>query len=114
MRRREFISLLGGVAAWPLTARAQQDAGVRRIGVLNGSEDGPGLQARVAILREALRELGWTDGHNVRIDVRFGAANAETIRKAVAELIALAPDVILAGSGLVLESPIGDQETPRL
>ena len=102
MRRRDFISLLGSVTAWPLTARAQQDAGVRRIGVIVGSEDGPSMQARIAIIREALRELGWTDGHNVRIDVRSGTADAETIRKAVAELVALAPDVILAGNGRVL------------
>ena len=103
MQRREFITLIGAVAAaWPLVTRAQQDAGVRRIGAIIGSEDQPSLQARVAIFREAFRELGWIDGRNVRIDVRFGVANAENIRKAVAELIALAPDVILAGSGAVL------------
>ena len=105
MRRRDFIKgTLGSAAMWPLGANAQQDGSVRRIGALFGSEDRPAQQARLEIFRQALGELGWTDGRNVRIVVRYGAANTEIIRKAAAELIALAPDLILASSGAVLGS----------
>jgi len=101
LKRREFISLLGGVAAaWPLAARAQQAGGVRRIGVLMNlaSEDAEG-QARLAAFHQGLQQLGWTVGRNVQIDYRWGAGNADRIRKFAAELVALAPDVILsAGS----------------
>jgi putative ABC transport system substrate-binding protein len=98
MRRREFISLLGGVAAaWPLAARAQQGERMRRIGVLMvQAADDPEGQARLTALLRGLQELGWTDGRNVRIDTRWNAANADAIRKHVAEFVALAPDVILA------------------
>ena len=102
MRRREFIRLLGGAAAaWPLAARAQQ--GVRRIGVLHtGAADDPIGQARNAAFLQRLNELGWTEGRNVRIDVRWPAADADRIHKYVAELVALEPDVILAtGSATV-------------
>ena len=101
LKRREFISLLGGVAAaWPRAARAQQAGGVRRIGVLMNlaSEDAEG-QARLAAFHQGLQQLGWTVGRNVQIDYRWGAGNADRIRKFAAELVALAPDVILsAGS----------------
>ena len=96
MRRREFIGLLGGAAAWPLVARAQQAERVRRIGVLMGIANDPEGQARVAAFVQRLQELGWTDGRNVRIDTRWGSGDAERIRRYAAELAALAPDVILA------------------
>ena len=96
-KRREFITLFGGAAAWPITARAQQGERMRRIGVLFGAgvDDGD-LQARHAAFLQALQQLGWTDSGNVRIDTRFGAGNADNIRRYAAELATLAPDVILA------------------
>jgi ABC transporter substrate binding protein len=101
VRRREFISLLGGAAAaWPLAARAQQRDGMRRIGILSNlaSDDAEG-QARLAAFHQGLQQLGWTVGRNVQIDYRWGAGDADRIRKFAAELIVLAPDVILsAGS----------------
>jgi putative ABC transport system substrate-binding protein len=100
LHRREFITLIGGAAAaWPLTARAQQPEKMRRIGVLmpNAADD-PEYQARMAAFLQGLAQLGWIDGRNVRIDTRWGVADAERIRKYAAELVALAPDVILAHS----------------
>jgi putative tryptophan/tyrosine transport system substrate-binding protein len=96
MRRREFITLLGGAAAWPLAARAQQGERMRRIGVLiSGSiANDPELLDRRAAFLQGLQQLGWTDGGNIRIDIREGAGNADTISKYAAELAALAPDVI--------------------
>ena len=104
MRRREFITLLGGVAAaWPLTARAQQPERMRRIGVLLPQvEDSAAGQARIAALLQELQRLGWTDGRNVQIDIRWAGANAENIRKHAAELAALAPDIILANGSVVV------------
>jgi putative ABC transport system substrate-binding protein len=99
MRRREFITLLGGVAAWPLAARAQQPDRMRRIGALAGIADDAEGQARFAAFQQGLQQLGWTEGHNVRIDYRWGGGDADNIRKHAAELAALAPDVILAGGG---------------
>jgi putative ABC transport system substrate-binding protein len=104
MKRREFITLLGGAAAaWPLAARAQQPERMRRIGVLEGLvADDPNVQALHAAFLQGLQELGWTEGRNVRIDTRWTAGNADNVRKYAAELIALAPDVILATGSLVL------------
>jgi putative tryptophan/tyrosine transport system substrate-binding protein len=104
MRRREFIMLLGGAAAaWPLAARAQQSDRVRRIGVLHslaaGDTEG---QARLTAFVQGLQELGWTDGRNVRIDYRWTAGDPEHARRYAAELVALAPDVILAVGGAVV------------
>ena len=97
MRRREFITLLGGAAAWPLAARAQQDDRLRRIGVLiNLAADDPQGQVRLAAFQQGLQQLGWTDGHNLRIDTRWTAGNADNIRKYATELAVLAPDVIFA------------------
>ena len=98
MKRREFITLLGGAAAaWPLAARAQQAERMRRIGVLmTAAADDPEVQARVAAFLQGLAQLGWTVGRNVRIDIRWAAGNADDIRRHAAELVALAPDVILA------------------
>ena len=105
MKRREFIALLGGaVAAWPIVAHTQQADRVRRIGVLVGaSADGMDAQARQAVFLQGLQQLGWTDGRNVRIDYRWGAANADDIRKYAAELVALTPDVILAAGNAPVE-----------
>src|SRR5215468_10388656 len=101
MRRRELITLLGGTAvAWPLAARAQQGERMRRIGVLFGpAADDQDNKVRLAAFQQRLQQLGWTDGHNARIDYRFAAANPENYRKYAAELVALAPDVILAPGG---------------
>ena len=104
MRRREFIGLVGSAAvAWPLAARAQQDDRLRRIGVLMPlATDDPEAKARLAAFAQGLRELGWTDGRNVRVDTRLSAGNADEISKYAAELVALAPDVILAAGGAVV------------
>jgi putative ABC transport system substrate-binding protein len=99
MRRREFITLLGGAATWPRTVRAQQSERRRRIGVLMPSAaDDPEFQARMTAFLQELAQLGWLDGRNVRIDTRWGVADADRNRKYAAELAALAPDVILANS----------------
>jgi putative ABC transport system substrate-binding protein len=98
MRRREFITLIGGAAAaLPLAAQAQQAEGVRRIGLLTGiaGEDAQ-TKIRIAAFLLELQKLGWTEGRNVQIDIRAGAGNLATTRKYAAELVALAPDVILA------------------
>jgi putative ABC transport system substrate-binding protein len=97
--RRELLVALGGAAAaWPLVARAQQGERVRRIGVLMVSADDPEGQARVTALKQGLQNLGWTDGRNIQIETRFGGADAGRIRVQAAELVALAPDV-LVGQG---------------
>ena len=98
MKRREFITLLGGASVWPLAARAQQGERMRRIGVLMVSADDPEGQARVTALKQGLQDLGWTDGRNIQIETRFGGADAGRIRVQAAELVALAPDV-LVGQG---------------
>ena len=98
MRRREFIILLGGAAvAWPLAARAQQPDRMRRVGVLvSRIADDPEEQARLAAFVQGLQKLGWTEGRNVRIDYRWAAGDADRSRTYAAELVALAPDVIVA------------------
>ena len=97
MKRRTFITLLGGAAAaWPLAVRAQQPERMRRIGLLlTAAADDPESLARVGAFLQGLQELGWTDGRNVRLEYRWGSGDAERIRKYAAELVALAPDVIL-------------------
>ena len=97
MRRREFITLLGGTAAWPLGAHAQQPERMRRIGVLQNlaAEDAEG-QVRLTAFGQGLQQLGWTVGRNVRIDYRWSLGDAERIRKGVADIVALSPDIILA------------------
>jgi putative tryptophan/tyrosine transport system substrate-binding protein len=103
MRRRDFIGIFGSAAAWPLAARAQQGERMRRIGMLmTAAADDPESLARVGAFLQALAQLGWTIGRNVRIESRWGAGNAELIRKHAVEFAALAPDVILAhGSSTV-------------
>ena len=96
MQRREFITLIGGAAMWPLAARAQQDQRVRRIGVLMMTGVDTEQQANVATFRQALEQLGWTDGRNVRIEIRWGGGKPREIRRHANELVALAPDVIVA------------------
>jgi ABC-type uncharacterized transport system substrate-binding protein len=97
MRRRELITLLGGAAAWPLAAQAQQPERMRRVGMLlTAAADDPESLARVGAFLQALAQLGWTVGRNLRIESRWGAGNAEVIRKHAVEFAALAPDVILA------------------
>ena len=97
MRRREFIPLLGGAAAWPLAARAQQGNRVRRIGMLisGRDENDPQTKANLSALTQALADLGWTDGHNVRMDLRWGGADVNRIRALAGELVGLQPDIIV-------------------
>ena len=97
MRRREFIAGLGGAAAWPLAARAQQADRVRRIGVLMAfDENDPEAKAHLSAFTQGLAELGWTDGRNLRMDVRWAAGNVDRARMFAKELVDLQPDVILA------------------
>src|SRR5262249_34200734 len=98
MRRRDFITLLSGAAAaWPLAARAQQPERMRRIGVLMDlAENDPEGQARLAAFLQGLQQLGWTDGRNVRIDTLWTAGDPDRTRRQAAELIALAPDIVVA------------------
>src|SRR5262245_20278484 len=98
MRRREFITLLGGAAAWPLAANAQPER-MRRIAVLTGSgvdADDADMRARFGAFQQALQELGWTQGRNVQFDFRFGSGDPDAIRRHATEMVALSPDVILA------------------
>jgi ABC-type uncharacterized transport system substrate-binding protein len=112
LKRREFITLLGGAAAArPLTARAQQGERVRRIGVLMGqAADDPEGQARIAAFHQGLQEWGWTIGRNVRIDIRWETGDADRIRRYAAELVALAPEVILASASAAMTAV---QQTSR-
>jgi putative ABC transport system substrate-binding protein len=96
IRRREFITVLGGAAAWPLAARAQQGDRVRRIAVLMGpDENDPVVKPRLSAFTQALADLGWTEGRNVRIDLRWGGANINRIRALVQELVGSQPDIIV-------------------
>jgi putative ABC transport system substrate-binding protein len=99
MKRRDFIALLGGATTWPVVARAQQREHMRRIGFILSTlpADDPEGQARITAFVQGLQQLGWTDGRNLRIDFRWGLGDAELLRRYSVELIALAPDVLLAG-----------------
>ena len=105
MRRRDFIRMVGSAAAtWPFAARAQQREPLRRVAVLEPiAKDTPGAQARYKAFLQAFEELGWTDGRNVQIVARWGGGNDVEMCKYAHELVALAPDVILAGGGTVVE-----------
>jgi len=95
MRRREFITLLGGAAAWPFAARAQQR--IRRVGVLLGlAADDPESSRRVTVFAQTLQQLGWSEGRDLHVESRWGAGDVGLIQKYAAELVALAPDAILA------------------
>jgi putative tryptophan/tyrosine transport system substrate-binding protein len=103
MRRREFIALIGGAAVWPVAARAQQSDRGPRVGVLLSiAENDPEAERRIQAFRQGLQELGWTEGRNVRVEYRFGAADAGRIAAQVAELVALKPDVIVGNSTSVV------------
>src|SRR5215471_6612758 len=106
MRRRDFIKgIVGSATAWPLVARARQGEHMRRIGVLLArSANDPEGQAYVAAFLQGLQELGWSDGRNVTIDIRWFTGNSADARKYAAELVALAPDVILANASYALAS----------
>ena len=114
LHRREFITLLGGAAAaWPVAARAQQSERMRRIGVLVGNlpAGDPEWQARGNAFVQGLQERGWSDGRNLRIEYRWGLGDPDRLRKYATELVALAPDVILAagrprGSGVATIQPL--------
>jgi putative ABC transport system substrate-binding protein len=98
MHRRDFITLLGGAATWPLAAQAQQGERIRRIGVLMGyAENDPVAKTSVSAFTQALAGLGWTDGRNVRIDLRWSGGDSDRIRALAQELVGLQPDIILAG-----------------
>ena len=98
MKRRNFITLLGGAAAWPLAARAQQPERMRRIGVLVAyDENDPEARRRLSAFTQALADLGWTDGRNVRMDLRWRGGDTNRIRALAQELVGLQPDIILAG-----------------
>src|SRR5258708_26783880 len=100
MRRRAFIALLGGTAfAWPLAARAQETGATRRVGVLmNGNDTNPEFKAYLAAFVQVLRNLGWIDGQNLRLDLRWVGGDAERARTAATELLRLSPEVILSSS----------------
>lgn len=105
MKRREFMALLGGAAAWPLAARAQPSNRMRRIAWLDlVPESDPGAQARVTIVRQGLEKLGWTIGRNLAIDYRWGAFDVERASRAGAELLSLKPDVILCGGSPAVQA----------
>jgi putative tryptophan/tyrosine transport system substrate-binding protein len=107
MRRREFITLVGGAAAWPMAARAQQNERVRRIGVLVASPaDDAEWKARLAAFNDGLAQLGWIEGRNVRVDTRWATTNADDLRKQAAELVATTPDVLVAASGTTSIAPL--------
>jgi putative ABC transport system substrate-binding protein len=104
MRRRQFISLLGGAAAWPLAARAQQPGGMRRIGVLiPAPADDQEYQARVAAFLQGLQQLGWNEGRNARIDTRWAPGDADLVRNA-GEQAALRPDVVMAFTSAAVQA----------
>ena len=105
MKRREFITFIGGAAVmWPLALRAQQPVRMRRIGVLLGAADDLEGQGRVMALKQGLQELGWADGRNIQIDTRFAGADVGRIRTDAAELAALGPDVIVASTTPVVRA----------
>jgi putative ABC transport system substrate-binding protein len=115
MKRRGFITLLGGAAAWPFVAHAQHGERVRRISVLmNFVADDPEAQARNAAFLQGLSELGWNVGRNARIDYRWGAGDGDRNREYAAELVALAPDVILANGAAAVRSLQGITRTLSL
>jgi putative ABC transport system substrate-binding protein len=98
MRRREFIAGLGGAVAWPLNTRAQQGERVRRIGVIGlGNENDPFAKLQLSALTQALADLGWTDGRNVRMDLRWYGDDSNRTRALAQEFVGLQPDVILTG-----------------
>src|SRR5262245_27775924 len=105
MRRREFITLIGGAAAWPLAAQGQQGERIRRIGVLLNLSEGDALSSSLlAAFRQGLQEAGWTEGRNAHIDVRWGSGDRDRYRKYATDLVSLAPDVVFAATTDVVTS----------
>jgi putative tryptophan/tyrosine transport system substrate-binding protein len=105
MRRREFIAVLSGATAWPLAARAQQSDRVRRIGVLMGvAKDEPEGHARIAALRDGLEKFGWIEGRNIRIEERWADGGIDSVRTYTAEMVKLAPDLIVANGTPFVEA----------
>jgi putative ABC transport system substrate-binding protein len=101
MRRRDFLPLLSGAAAWPIAAHAQQGGRMSRIGwLIAGAENDPASRAYRSVLQEGLAKLGWIEGRNLQIDLRFGAGDPDRMRAYAAELVSLAPDVIVTASGV--------------
>jgi len=111
VRRRAFITLLGGAAAWPLATRAQQGERMRRIGVLMAYEDGPVAQNYLTAFRQALQEKGWAEGRDIRIDERWSGGDADRLRVYAPEMVSLKPDVILAGGRRPKASQAQDHHT---
>jgi len=114
VRRREFIGMLGGVAAiaWPLAARAQQSNQMRRIGVLMGSDESdPEAQSEITAFRRVFQDLGWTGGHNVRIAYRWSAGDTDQMRAFAKELLALRPDVVLGSTSPVVAALLRESRT---
>ena len=110
LRRREFIAGLGGAAAWPLAARAQQRDRVRHIGVLMGGDENDPAAKLVSAFTQALADLGWTDGRNVRIDLRWGGDDINRMRALAKELVGLQPDIILTGT---TPATVALKDTPK-
>jgi putative tryptophan/tyrosine transport system substrate-binding protein len=112
MRRREFIALIGGATAWPLAAHAQQSERMRRVGVLmSPHEDDSEARARAGILRKGLGELGWTEGRNIHFEYRWAGGDAARAKAYAAELVSVAPDVIVANSTLCLKAVRNETNT---
>jgi putative ABC transport system substrate-binding protein len=113
MKRRKFMPLLGGAAAWPLAARAQQGERMRRIGVLMPfAADNPVGQARIAAFREGLEKLGWTEGRNIRIDTRWtSTGDVESMQRFAKELVALQPDLIVTQSTPITATMLQETRT---
>jgi putative tryptophan/tyrosine transport system substrate-binding protein len=112
MRRREFIAGLGGAAVWPLAARAQQGQQVRGVGVLTYGSDTPSSRSLSSILRADLEQLGWSEGRNLRLDFRFGDGDARRTSALAADLVQLAPDVIVVLYAVALRAV--QQETKTI
>ena len=107
MRRRVFISVLGSAAIWQFAARAQMSDGVRRVGVIMGfAENDEVWQAYLSTFRQALQNLGWTEGHNIRFDYRFSGESEERMHRMAEEIVGLAPDVILASTNSVVSATL--------
>jgi hypothetical protein len=102
VKRREFITLIGGAATWPLAARAQQSVRMRRIGVLAGSAESAEVRARIAAFQLAMQNLGWREDHNLRIDVRWLGSNPQRIQAETTDLIARKPEVIVSGTSVAI------------